>query len=125
MKKWEDLYATVEKEYDFLKPFDITLNESSTDSFHTTEDTSTYTDNNSKQGFNSSEFVPTDKTSGTRSKSYSRQNPKSRDYTRKGNIGNTSLSELVIKEREKAMFNLREIIYNDIVDFLCRGTYYE
>ena len=64
-------------------------------------------------------------TTDTTSHLYSRENPKTREYTRKGNIGNISKQELFIKEIEKLKVLLLPIIFNDIVSLVCRNTFKE
>ena len=240
--KWKNLYDTVEAEYDFLKPFNIELEETINNTKHeqgdnsvmsgsvgdsgsdtrtatttkTTSDndrvemnkkheednnnTRTHTEDNtftrtvtndttnnsmneSRYGFNSQTSVPTDTSettnthtfdgsdndnksinigdveakrlivedvdiitkSGNQRESLSDSNVKNntktyntkdsvdktitdnggREYRRIGNIGNTSSPELVMKERQKALFILREVIFADLANLLCRNTYYD
>jgi len=160
MTKWEELYDTINKKYDVLKPFDISLIESESDKLKTLQDTSnrvvnenlktdyqtlkdksTNTSSDKVYGFNSetgvnsesgdssteNEFssLNNDTKTGitTDTRNYERDITKSRDYSRSGNIGNRSYSELIIKEREKLMFNLQDIILEDIASVLCSYTY--
>lgn len=120
--KWRDLANTLVG-YDYLKPFNITLDESSTDVLSTTVDRTTYTDNDKTYAFNSLSSVDTDKADGESNREYERENPKTRNYTRVGNIGNQSFSELTIKEREKANFELKRVIFEDIASVLCLEVY--
>lgn len=46
-----------------------------------------------------------------------------RDYTRKGNIGNRSFSELIDDERKTVQFIILESIYSDLDSVLTRGRY--
>lgn len=121
--KWNKLISLLNTKYDPLKPFDITLIETSGDTLDTEKDRTTYNDNEKTYGFNSNSAVPTDDSSGTTNREYKRTIDKNRDYTRKGNIGNTSFQDLVKQEREVANYQISEIIYNDIADFICRGKY--
>lgn len=154
-KKWIDLYNLYAKEYDFDKPFNITFSEESTDTLtssesnvsnRTTNDTnvnetknSNENTDNSRYGFNSSNAVPTDKTTTSytdktentynssnvdnRTNTYNRTNPKSRDTSRVGNIGNTTIQELVKQEREKLMYQLWDTICLDLDSVLTRSKY--
>lgn len=121
--KWNKLKLLYDKEYDPLSPFDIALNEDSTDTFSTIKDRTTYTDNDDVYGFNSVKSVPSDKSDGESNREYERQNPKHREYTRKGNIGNITRQKLVIEEREVLEYQILETIYNDILSVICRCSY--
>lgn len=121
--KWVKLNDLANKEYDPLSPFDIALNEDSTDTFKTIKDKTTYTDNDNTYGFNSVESVPTDKTDGESNREYDRENPKHREYTRKGNIGNITRQNLIKEEREVLEYQILETIYNDILSVICRNSY--
>lgn len=121
-KKWSDLYKTL-TDYDYLKPFSISLNESSTDELTTSEDSTEYTDNDQIYAFNSIYPSDTNKATGNSNRAYSRSNPKTREYSRVGNIGNQSYAELSIKEREKAKFILKDVIFEDIASLILYDTY--
>lgn len=121
--KWSRLTETLKLEYDTLKPFNITLSETASDVLDTQKDKTTYTDNENLYGFNSSTAVPSDKNDGESNREYKRTIDNTRNYTRIGNIGNTSLQDLVKQERDVANFNLGEILLKDISTVLCRGKY--
>lgn len=121
--KWNKLYELYNREYDALSPFDISLEEDSTDDLSTTKDKTTYTDNDEIYGFNSNEKVPTDVDTGESNREYSRTNPKHREYTRKGNIGNITRQQLVEQERKVLQYQLLDVIYEDLASILCRNTY--
>lgn len=121
--KWTKLISLLNKEYDPLKPFDISLDEHITDTLETEQDERTSTSADSVYGFNSVEDVPTDKSLDTSTAKYKRQNPRDRNYTRVGNIGNTSFQDLVKQEREVSDYKFKEIIFQDIVSTICRGEY--
>lgn len=121
--KWEKLLEIMEVTYDPLKPFDITLNEDITDTLETVKDKSIYTEQDGTRGFNSTTSVPTDNSSNETNREYKRENPRTRDYTRKGNIGNTSFQDLIKQEREVANYKLRDILLMDIVSVFCRNVY--
>lgn len=160
LTKWTELYETIQKKYDILKPFDISLSESESDKLKTIQDTSNRVINetlktdyqtlkdesetktndkvyayNSGGGVNSDSGDSSTKNqfsslnndtktgSTTDTRNYERDITKSRDYSRSGNIGNRSYSELIIKEREKLMFNLQDIILEDIASVLCSYNY--
>ena len=122
-EKWAKLNSLKNIEYDPLSPFEITYNEDSTDDLETKVDTSSYTDNDSTYAFNSETPVPTDVSSGENSRAYKRENPKHREYERKGNIGNTSRQKLVEEERRVLEYQILETIYTDIASVLCRNSY--
>ena len=158
--KWNKLLELEDSNYDVLKPFNITLSETTKDKlktlqdsanrvvnltdktdYETLKDKSDTTENNKTHGFNSLTGVPTDDSqsvvenefkstntdtrngSTTDTRNYERDIDTSRDYTRIGNIGNTSLSQLIVEEREKLRFIIIDEIYNDIASVLCRGKY--
>ena len=124
--KWLNLAKTLNYDYDILQPFDISLNESTTDEMTVTKDLTTVTDKDGIYPFNSptnTESFPTDDSSSTRNNEYSRQNPKTRDYTRKGNIGNKSKAQLMEEEREKAKYVLLDTILEDVSKLLTRGVW--
>lgn len=76
-------------------------------------------------GTESKDRSVTGTTSDTTSHKYSRENPKTREYTRKGNIGNITKQELFLKEVERLKVLLLPIIYEDICTALCTGTFKE
>lgn len=121
--KWNKLFDLYNREYDALSPFDISLEEDSTDDLSTTKDKTTYTDNDEIYGFNSNDSIPTDVDSGESNREYSRTNPKHREYTRKGNIGNITRQQLVEQERKVLQYQLLDVIYEDLVSILCRNAY--
>lgn len=123
ISKWQGLYDLSNRNYDPLKPFDITLSEKTIDKLDTRKDSSTYQDNDDTYGFNSTEAVPMDKSSGSSSREYARDIDRSRDYTRKGNIGNTSFQDLIKQEREILDYRIKEVIFKDIASIICRGKY--
>lgn len=123
VSKWQGLYNLSKKNYDPLKPFDITLSETNSDKLDTRNDRTTYTDNDSTYGFNSTEAVPSDTSSGSSSREYARDIERSRDYTRKGNIGNTSFQDLIRQERDVLNYKIKEVIFKDIATIICRGKY--
>ena len=124
--KWKNLYKTITQEYDMLKPFDIELEESISGTANLNDDDYTSDSTEKIYAFNSSnsgDGVPTSKTGETTHRSTNSDRDESRNYTRKGNIGNKSQAQLIMEERQKAMFNLKEIIFEDIASVLCRKTY--
>lgn len=56
---------------------------------------------------------------------YGSEEQNERDISRKGNIGNKSAMQLIKEQRDLLMFNLWEVIYNDLDSVLCRSTYSE
>ena len=126
IEKWKNLYQTITQEYDMLKPFDIELEESISGTANLNDDDYTSDSTEKIYAFNSSnsgDGVPTSKTGETTHRSTNSDRDESRNYTRKGNIGNKSQAQLIMEERQKAMFNLKEIIFEDIASVLCRKTY--
>lgn len=121
--KWKKLYELSVQKYDALSPFDIELKEDSTDTLSTKKDRTSYKDNDSTYGFNSTESVPSDSADGISEREYERENPKHREYTRKGNIGNTSRQELVEQERKVLEYQIWDTIFFDTASVLCRDTY--
>lgn len=121
--KWSGLYTLSKKEYDPLKPFNITLTETSSDNLETIKDSSTYEDNDDTYGFNSTEGVPSDKSHGSSNREYARDITRGRDYTRVGNIGNTSYQDLIKQEREVLDYKIKDVIFTDIATIICRGKY--
>ena len=122
-EKWLKLNELWNRDYDPLKPFDITLSESGNNEMTVIKDKSTVNDNDSFYGFNSPSPSPTDNSVRTSENEYQRANPYSRNYTRKGNIGNTSLQDLVIKEREVLKYQIIDTVYSDIASVILRGKY--
>lgn len=122
-EKWRGLYDSIVKEYDPIKPFNISLDEHHNDSFDVVKDSTTYDDRDKTRGFNSVQDVDTDSSNGTTNHEYNRTTNGDRSYNRVGNIGNRSQSELIMQEREKLMFNLQNIIYEDILSVIARRTY--
>ena len=153
--KWNKLNETL-KNYDFLSPFNITLDESNnntitrninknsdgSDSGNKSSNSNTVNDSstNSLYAFGSQgNAVPTDKRDNkyndTSTENFSNtftnkstdthneSNIGKRLYTRKGNIGNISLSKLTIEERETARYNFIEEIFKDIADILGNGVW--
>ena len=121
--KWRRISNINETEYNPLKPFNIELQESAKDTLDTQKDKTTYVDNDGSYGFNSVSSVPTDKTDGESNREYKRTIDNTRDYTRIGNIGNTSFQELVEQERQVSNYKLKEVILYDISTVVCRGKY--
>lgn len=121
--KWKKIYDINKKEYDALKPFNITLNEKANDKLSTQKDRTTYTDNDGTYGFNSTLPSPADKTDGESNREYERTIDNSRDYTRIGNIGNTSFQDLIEQERKIADYKFKQIILQDISSIICRGIW--
>lgn len=121
--KWLNLVDTINAKYDILKPFDITLTENVKDNMTVSVDDSDSSSEGSTYAFNSSTEVPTGKVVNSSQHEYSRQNPIERNYSRKGNIGNKSNAQLIEEERKKAIFNLKQIFFEDIASVLCRKTY--
>lgn len=121
--KWSKLNDLWNTEYNPLKPFDITLDENVTDSLDVTEDSSSSNSKNDVYGFNSIESAPSNTTSSNSSNKYKRENPRSRQYTRVGNIGNTSFQDLVLQEREVLKYQIIDTIFKDIATVICRNKY--
>lgn len=121
--KWSRLWELWNKEYDPLQPFDITLTETSSDKLDTIKDKSTYIDNDSVYGFNSTEASPSDKSSGSTDREYARDITRGRDYSRKGNIGNITKQELVKQEREVLQYQIIDTIFKDIASVLVRASF--
>lgn len=153
-RKWTKLTATVLGTYDPLSPYQMRIEEISSDDMITNEtsnsnrtDTlgtsritgSTSDRNDGRWGFNSESDVPTDKSSvelnetvsntgsdnsevgGTRH--YERNNPKTSTITKKGNIGNKTLQELLNEEREVWQWQILDVIFKDIDSVLCLSNY--
>ena len=121
--KWSKLVALYSTPYDAIKPYNMHLSESMTDDLETTIDENNSESENSTYGFNNDESVPTSKSKSKTTRSFSRENPTSREYDRVGTTGNIPLSELVEKEREKLRFIIVDEIYKDIASVIGRGTY--
>lgn len=120
---WSELIKTIKYDFDALSPFDITLIEESTDSFKTVKDITENTAKDKVYGFNSYSAKPTDESNGSVNKEYERENPRTRNYTRKGNIGNTSKQDLIRQQREIVLFNLTNQILKDVAKVVCRAKY--
>lgn len=121
--KWKELNDLWHREYDPLKPFDIRLVEHYDETFEVLKDSSTTDTQDEMYGFNSVQPTPTDKGASTRNNEYKRISPHDRDYTRTGNIGNTSFQDLIKQEREVLQYQIIDVIYSDIASILCRGKY--
>ena len=121
--KWSKLKEINNTKYDALKPFNVTLSETAKDTLDTQKDKTTYVDNDGTYGFNSVSSNPTDKTDGESNREYKRTIDNTRDYTRVGNIGNTSFQDLIEQERKIADYNLKDVILRDIATVICRGKY--
>ena len=121
--KWKRLWDLWNKEYDALQPFDITLTETSSDKLDTIKDKSTYIDNDGVYGFNSTESVPSDKSTGSTDREYARDITRGRDYSRKGNIGNITKQELIRQEREVLQYKILDVIFKDIASIMCRASF--
>ena len=112
-----------------------TIKDNSTDETINSEENT----DNKRYGFNSVNPVPTDESStnytdksksdynstntNSNTNSYNRTNPKSRDTSRVGNIGNITIQELVKQEREKLMYQLWDTICEDLDSVLTRSKY--
>lgn len=121
--KWNKLISLEEIEYNPLKPFNIELSETTTDTFKTVKDITTSSGRDETYAYNSENPTPTDSSNGETTKEYERENPRTREYTRVGNIGNTSMQDLVKQEREVANWVILDIIIEDIISVVCRKTY--
>lgn len=153
--KWKKLYDTLTYDYDMGKPFSMNVEESTTNTLTSSENStfskevkdsgsestteSNDTTENSLQGFNSTSFVPSDKSVNTftdtnentynsdvsenRTNEFSRENPTSRTTNRVGNIGNIPIQELINKEREVWTYQLWDVICSDLDTVLTRRKY--
>lgn len=121
--KWTKLVSLENLEYNPLKPFNIELNEQVTDKFVTVKDITNSSGNEETYAFNSVEPTPTDKSTGLTTKQYERDNPRTRNYSRVGNIGNTSLQDLIKQEREISNWVLLDVVIEDIISVVCRKSY--
>lgn len=121
--KWERIADIFSNKYDTFKPYDIKLHESKSNDFETLEDNSTTGVKNQRYGFNTSTPQPTDIRDTTTNNTYKRKTVDTRDYTRSGNSGNISYSQLAIQELEKDRFIVIDEIFKDIASVMGRGTY--
>lgn len=74
----------------------------------------TFTDNNQNTG----------ESSTTNSNDYSRNETETRHTSRKGNIGNHTIPQLLTEMNNFLSFNYVEMIINDLTDLLCQSVYY-
>lgn len=121
--KWKKLNDLWNMEYNPLQPFDITLHEDYKDTLEVLKDKSKSSSQDNIYGFNSVDSIPSDDTANITENEYKRENPHTRDYNRKGNIGNTSYQELIKQERDVLKFQIIDVIYKDIATVVCRGKY--
>lgn len=125
-KKWTKLYASYVFEYNPIENYNMT--EEMTDditehefgrTLETTNDL-TNTNENEVQGYNSSDYVPSDKqtlvNSGTQTNAETGTNTDTRNYTltRTGNIGVTTSQQMIEAERKLWEFDFVKIVYMDI-----------
>ena len=127
-EKWNKLFNLYKEKYDALSPYDMEIDESGQDSL-TSDQTRTSTGNSKENVFgydNDSENGSPDNETNSNTSStdnYKRENPYSRNITRKGNIGNITKQELVAKEREVLKWQLWDVIYGDLDNVLTSGIY--
>ena len=121
--KWTKLIELMNMEYDPLSPFNIKLTETHTDLLNVTQDSRESKSVDKTQGFNSVDGVETDSNENSSTSKYSRENPRTRDYTRTGNIGNQSRQELVLKQREVLQYQFIQVIFQDLASVLCRRMF--
>ena len=121
--KWTTLISLINKAYEPLQPFNIELTEDGSNTLITKKDSSVTENKTDIYGFNSVEGTSSDSDKTETNREYERENPYDRHYTRIGNIGNTSFQDLVKQERAVADYKLKEIIFMDIANTICRGEY--
>lgn len=96
--------------------------------------------NSNRYGFDSEDAVPTDvntnkntttttgnttgKGSASRTSSEDNKELTGRNITRKGNIGNRSMQELIEQQRELLRYQIFDVIYEDLDSVLTRSRYY-
>lgn len=131
---WKKLVDSYIKDYDMLKPYSMTVDETSNDSLvsHNSNENSSSSNEISKndyQGFNSAEYNPVDKNdletsdnSNSRT-DYDRTIDVTRNTERVGNIGNRSSQELIKEEREVRIWNIYDQIFSDIDNILTTKIY--
>ena len=131
IRKWIKLLDTYDIEFDVTKPYNMALNDKlKTDHMESSDSgqslvSNESTDTNSYQGFNSSSFSDTDKstndtTTGTeRSSTYERDHNSERDITRSGHIGNRSVPQLIEEYRDFSLWNIYNVMFKDIDRHLC------
>lgn len=126
--KWQRLYDIYKTNYDAMSPYDMSIDEESSDTLDTkSKSTNSSTDQSNFFGYNdtSDDGVPQSRDINTteRTDEYNRTNPKTRTITRKGNIGNITKQELIEKERNVLKWQMWDIIYGDLDNILTCGTY--
>lgn len=145
-RKWNKLYNTTLLEYDALRPYDMKVDSIIQNNMHTKSKDSSKNNYNGNSfqnnksdsynyGYDSPNEVPTGKTKGdiiendnySNNKDsvseYDRVNPIITDISRKGNIGNITQQELLIKEREVLQYQIITTIFNDLDRVLTRSKY--
>lgn len=118
LKTWEKLFATLNFDYNPIWNKDgvITETESTTGQLNHTGSASG-TDEHSVSGYNSSGYVPSDKTDTDTSNKYDDRSSGTRHYERKeqGNIGITTTQQMIKEEREIADFDIYQYISDDFM----------
>lgn len=132
--KWLRIYETLKKDYNPINNYDMIEVETPDLEDHRVtkmdQDVSNETDLND-YGFNSNNPVPTSKNitrltgSGENNKTDETINRTgTRTLTRSGNIGVTTSAQLVEGEvKLRALYNMIDIIYNDVDKVLCLSIY--
>lgn len=126
--KWQRLYDIYKTNYDAMSPYDMSIDEESSDTLDTkSKSTNSSTDQSNFFGYNdtSDDGVPQSRDINTteRTDEYNRTNPKTRTITRKGNIGNITKQELIEKERNVLKWQMWDTIYGDLDNILTSGIY--
>lgn len=143
LPKWKDLINTIKLEYDVLSPYhmdiiDTTKEDNLSSSTYSSSNNSDYTNNNSTSdntyGFNSTEPVPADTSSGnitnnafshtSSDTSNKREDNTARTISRNGNIGNRSMTELIEERRRLLQYQFINTVYKDLDSVLTRSKYF-
>lgn len=118
LKTWEKMYATLTVKYNPIWNKDGVITEDETTSGSLNHSGSASgTDEHSVSGYNSSGYVPADKTDTDTSNKYDDRSSGTRHYERKeqGNIGITTTQQMIKEEREIADFDIYQYISDDFM----------
>lgn len=118
MASWKKAYNALTYEYDFVNNYTVVETRTGTE---TTDTTNNDTNTDSVKGFDATDFSDSNKTvsDGTG------QNKLTLDtqYTKKGNIGNTPISDLILKELEESKIAFYDIIIHNIINDITLSIY--
>lgn len=131
--KWEKLWATITVDFDPLTPYNMEISDTVKDKSNNTTIRSSKTagsDKSNVYGFNGSttpDGNPADSSSyeskGEGSDTLNKSGEKTRTLTRKGNIGNTTLQELIDEQRRMLQWQFFNIAFADVDSVISSGAW--